>query len=66
MSIFFFTISANWQLRTLANSIDGGEEVLLKVQNGGNKWHLITFSLFCDQLQFIQFDLTKYYSFVIF
>ncbi|XP_046630715.1 uncharacterized protein LOC124310785 [Daphnia pulicaria] len=56
---FFFTISANWQLRTLANSIGGGEEVLLKVQNIGNKWHLITFSLFCDQLQFIQFDLTK-------
>lgn len=39
--------------------IGGGEEVLLKVQNG-NKWYVITFSLFCKKLQFIQFDITKY------
>jgi hypothetical protein len=41
--------------------IGGGEEVLLRVQNG-NKWYVITFSLFCKKLQFIQFDITKYYS----
>ncbi|XP_046632911.1 uncharacterized protein LOC124312440 [Daphnia pulicaria] len=38
--------------------IGGGEEVLLRVQNG-NKWYVITFSLFCKQLQFIQFNITK-------